>query len=79
MRKVLCSIGAGPHAELLQITGPTFERYAKRHGYAVELSDQTPSPERYTPWGKIVLIQRLLERNDLDKMLAGVQQFASKP
>ena len=33
MRKALCSIGAGPHAALLEISEPTFRAYAERHGY----------------------------------------------
>jgi hypothetical protein len=31
--KALCSIGAGPHEALLEISRPTFEAYARRHGY----------------------------------------------
>ena len=37
MRKVLCSVGAGAHEELLDISGQTFALYAERHGYDLEV------------------------------------------
>jgi hypothetical protein len=37
MRKVLCSIGVGPHQELLSIAEPSLADYAARHGYDLRL------------------------------------------
>jgi len=42
---VLCSIGAGPHAELLAVTQETFDEYARRHGYEAVIPDPVPEPK----------------------------------
>lgn len=65
MRKVLCSIGAGPHAELLALSGRTFHAYAERHGYDVDLRDQLLAPERPASWSKVLLVQELLRSYDI--------------
>ncbi len=65
MRKVLCSIGAGPHAALLDISGATFAGYAERHGYDLDLRTETLAPERPPAWSKIRLLRELLEHYDL--------------
>ncbi|MFZ0666198.1 MAG: hypothetical protein WAM97_10610 [Acidimicrobiales bacterium] len=64
-RKVLCSIGAGPHAELLAVSEPTFRAYADRHGYEVRILSETPAPERPPAWGKVQLIRTLLADHDI--------------
>jgi hypothetical protein len=64
-RKVLCSIGAGPHAELLEISGQTFRIYAERHGYDLALRTELAAPERPASWSKVVLVQELLDRYEL--------------
>ena len=62
--RVLCSIGVGPHEELLAISAATFERYADRHGYDLVLSNETIVPERPPAWSKIRMARDLLERYD---------------
>ena len=65
MRKVLCSIGAGPHAALLDISGASFAIYAERHGYDLDLRTETLAAERAPAWSKIRLVLELLEHYDL--------------
>jgi hypothetical protein len=64
-RRVLCTLGIGPHAELYRITRPTFERYAVMHHF--DLVARTEPVEllgRPAAWGKLVLVRDLLERYD---------------
>jgi hypothetical protein len=65
MRKVLCSIGAGAHAELLALSGETFRIFADRHGYDLDLRSEVLAPERPPAWSKIRLIGEALDRYDL--------------
>ncbi len=65
MRKALCSIGAGPHGELLALSGETFRFYAERHGYDLDLRTELTTPERPPAWSKIPLIRGLLADHDL--------------
>lgn len=62
---VLCSIGAGPHEELLGITGPTFEGWARRHGYDLDLRVTSPSPQRPPSWGKVRVVAERLDTHDV--------------
>lgn len=64
MRKAICSIGSGPHAELLSIGLPTLREFADRHGYRLFALTENPERERPAPWGKIPLIQALLAGHD---------------
>jgi hypothetical protein len=64
VRRALFSLGVGPHAELLEMTGPTFAGFADRHGYELHLFDADPAPDRPAPWGKIRLLQDLLGSYD---------------
>jgi hypothetical protein len=64
-RKVLCSIGAGPHEELLTVSGETFGVYARRHSYELCLSNTLLADDRPAPWSKIKLIQTLLREHDI--------------
>lgn len=64
LRKIICSIGAGPHAELLAISGETFRVYAERHSYDLCLRNDTVSG-RPVSWSKIRLIETLLAKYDL--------------
>ncbi|MGA8726505.1 MAG: DUF273 domain-containing protein [Acidimicrobiales bacterium] len=65
-RKVLASLGLGRHAQLLELTRPSFERYADRHGYELSVPTTDPAPERrHKHWAKIALINRLLPECDL--------------
>ncbi len=63
-RKVLASIGAGSHGELLELTAPSFHAYAHRHSYDVILKTQLPAPERPASWSKIKLVRALLDKYD---------------
>ncbi|MGZ4676456.1 MAG: hypothetical protein ACXVJ7_13340 [Acidimicrobiia bacterium] len=65
MRKVLCSIGAGPHAELLELSGQTFQIYADRHGYELDLRTELLTTERPASWSRILLFQELLATYDV--------------
>src|SRR5271165_4519657 len=65
-RKVVASLGLGRHAQLLELTRPSFERYADRHGYELSVPTTDPAPERrHKHWAKIALINRLLPECDL--------------
>ena len=63
-RKVLCSIGAGPHEELLKLSGATFEIFAERHGYDLDLRTTLADKARPAAWSKLVLIRGLLSTHD---------------
>jgi len=65
LRKVLCSIGAGPHQELLDISGETFAIFARRHGYELDLRREVLVADRAPAWSKIALLQECLTRSDL--------------
>jgi galactosyl transferase GMA12/MNN10 family len=64
VRRALCTIGSGPHAQLLALSGPTFAAYADRHGYDLRLYAATPAPERPESWGRIRVFQELLDEYD---------------
>jgi hypothetical protein len=58
-------MGVGPHVALLDLTGPTFRRFADAHGYDVHFTQENPAQDRPAPWGKVPLIRKLLELYDL--------------
>jgi len=60
--RVLCSIGAGPHAELLALSGATFELYARRWGYDLDLRTELLAPDRPASWSKVLAVRELLDR-----------------
>jgi hypothetical protein len=62
--RVLCSIGAGPHAALLDVSEPTFRQYADRHGYEL-VTAREADPQRPPPWAKVALLRDALQRFDL--------------
>jgi galactosyl transferase GMA12/MNN10 family len=64
MRKALCSIGAGPHAALLEISEPTFRAYAERHGYDLVVGREA-DPRRPPAWSKVRMLQQLLAEFEL--------------
>lgn len=53
---ILCSLGAGAHAELLAMTTPTLEAWARRFGYDLELRTQLLAPERPPSWSKVLQV-----------------------
>lgn len=63
--RVLCTLAAGPHLELLALSEPTLRAYAERHGYDLVVERGSLCPERPVAWSKIVLIRSLMERYDL--------------
>jgi hypothetical protein len=64
MKKALCSIGAGPHAALLDLSEPTFRAYAQRHGYEV-ITSRTADPQRPPAWAKVPLLREAVDAFDL--------------
>ena len=62
--KALCSIGAGPHEALLEISRPTFAAYAERHGYELITSTES-DPRRPPAWSKVPMIRETLDAHDL--------------
>jgi hypothetical protein len=62
--KALCSIGAGPHEALLEISRPTFEAYARRHGYELITSTAADS-SRPPAWSKVPMVREALESFEL--------------
>jgi len=63
-RKAICSIGAGPHAELLAVSGETFSIFASAHGYDVVLRTELPAPERPASWSKVLFLRELIDEYD---------------
>ena len=63
MRKALATFGTGPAAELLALAFPSFANYATRHGYDLVVGNGN-AQMRPAAWGKILLLQRLLEHYD---------------
>lgn len=59
-RKVIASIGVGPHEELLAITRPSRVAYAARHGYDLVEETADLAPGRPASWGKVKLVTSLL-------------------
>jgi glycosyl transferase family (putative galactosyltransferase) len=64
MRKALCSIGAGPHEALLEVSEPTFRAYAERHGYDLVVGREA-DPRRPPAWTKVRMLQQLLAEFEL--------------
>ncbi len=65
MRKAICSLGAGPHAELLDVSAETFRLYADRHGYDVVLHHDLLAPDRPASWSKVLAILDAFGRYDV--------------
>jgi hypothetical protein len=66
MRRAICTLAVGPHRELLEITRPTLEQYALRHGYDLVARTETHRLRGRPPsWGKVPLVRELLELYDL--------------
>jgi galactosyl transferase GMA12/MNN10 family len=66
MAKALATIGSGPLAPVLALVAPTFEAYARRHGFQLVVGDGA-SDGRPPAWGKVPLLRRLLD--DVDEAL----------
>jgi hypothetical protein len=66
MAKALATIGSGLLAPVLTLVLPTFEAYARRHGFQMVVGDGD-SDGRPPAWGKVPLMRRLLD--DVDEVL----------
>ena len=64
-RKVLCTIATGPHAELFELSGPSFAMYADRHGYDLAVRQDLTDPDRAPSWNKLPFFLELFEDYDL--------------
>ena len=65
-RKILATMGLGRHQELLDVTLPSYRRFAERHGYELAVADEDPAPERrHKQWSKVPFIRRLLPTCDV--------------
>jgi hypothetical protein len=62
--KALCSIGAGSHEALLEISRPTFAAFAERHGYDLITSTES-DPRRPPAWSKVPMIREALATYEL--------------
>ncbi|HWE55681.1 MAG TPA: class I SAM-dependent methyltransferase [Acidimicrobiales bacterium] len=63
---VICSMGTGPHIPLLAVSAPTLLDYGERHGWDVVLSTETwLAEDRPASWGKLKLIEALLDEYEL--------------
>jgi galactosyl transferase GMA12/MNN10 family len=62
--KALCSIGSGPHEALLEISRPTFEAYAERHGYELITSSEVVAG-RPPAWAKVPMVREALASYDV--------------
>lgn len=67
MRKALVSFAVGPQAPLLDISGPRFLSYARRHGYDLFLPDASyfRGWEREPSWWKLSLMTGLFASHGL--------------
>jgi hypothetical protein len=64
-RKVLCTIATGPHEELFELSGPSFEIFADRHGYDLAVRRVLTAPDRAPSWNKLPFFLELFHEYDL--------------
>jgi len=60
-RKVLVSLGQGSQEQLLEVARPSFEGYAERFGYDLDLRTRAPATERPPAWAKVLILLELLD------------------
>jgi hypothetical protein len=63
--KVIASLGTGPQSRLLALASRSFKRYARRHGYELELCTSVLDERRPAPWSKVVLLRRLAQTHEI--------------
>jgi hypothetical protein len=63
-RGALCTVAAGPHAELFDVARPGFERFAAIHGKELIVAPTAVSGGRSPGWAKVTLIRELLDEFD---------------
>ena len=65
MGRVLVSLGTGKQQKLLRLASVSFRRFAKKHGYVLDLHTDVVDPSRPPAWSKVALIRRLLDQHEL--------------
>ena len=65
LKKAICSLAVGSHRRLLDLSAPSFEDYAQRHGYDLILATRSLCHERPVSWSKVLLVRELIDRYDL--------------
>jgi galactosyl transferase GMA12/MNN10 family len=63
--KALCTVATGPFVELLEITRPTFETFARRHGWELVVVREDRSAGRPAAWAKVPIVRDLLADHDV--------------
>ena len=63
MSRALVTFGVGPHAELLEIALPSFERFADRHGYELLVAEPAEI-QRPPSWWKVSVLADALDAYD---------------
>lgn len=66
-RAVLCTLGVGPHLDLLDLARPSFVGLAERHGYELVEHHRSLAPERPPSWSKLVALHQLA--GDFDRLV----------
>lgn len=62
---MIVSLGTGAQERLLAIARRSFEPYARRHGYELDLRTHAPDGPRPTPWKKVPILREAVERYEL--------------
>ncbi len=62
--RVMCSLAVGPHRQLLALSSQALLAYGQRQGWDVVISTENLSEGRPPAWGKVRLVQRLLQHYD---------------
>lgn len=65
MGRVLVSLGTGRQRKLLRLASVSFRRYARRHGYELDLHTEVVAAGRPPAWSKVALIRRQLDQHEL--------------
>mgnify|MGYP001812438031 FL=1 len=60
-RTAVCTVATGPHEQLYEISGPTFERFAEHHDYDLVVAHHDLGGGRPPAWGKLALLRELLD------------------
>jgi galactosyl transferase GMA12/MNN10 family len=63
--KALCTAATGAFLDLLEVSGPTFEGYARRHGWKLLTVTEDTAEGRPPSWGKIPVLLEAMRLFDL--------------
>ena len=64
MNRAIVTFGVGPHAEMLNVARPGFQRFADRHGYELKVAEPKPYGDLPPSWWKVPLLRAALEVYD---------------